>query len=272
MGTAVAGIAPGPVPAAIARSWLLHPATRLLNARPPVGADALVLDLEDAVPAESKPAGRVLVGDHLQRGSAWVRINDAASPHWSDDLAALAGMPGLAGVVLAKAESAADVERTAARLRPGTRIVPMVESAASLERAEEIARHPATFRIAFGVGDFRRDTGIADDRIALAHARSRLVVASVSAGIPHPIDGPTHGSDDDVRSGVAHGRAMGMTGCLLLDPERIDAVHDALSPSGDELAWARGVLEADGPRDGSYAPTLARAQALLELHRQLTGS
>jgi citrate lyase subunit beta/citryl-CoA lyase len=173
--------------------------------------------------------------------------------------------------VLAKAESPADVRRTSELLGRGVRIVPMVESASSLEQAEGIARHSATFRIAFGVGDFRRDTGVSADPIALAPVRSRLVVASVAAGIRPPIDGPTHGSADAVLAGVAHGRAMGMTGALVLDAARLPVVHEALSPSAAELAWARDVLSDDGPRDGAYAPALARANAVLTLHEQLGG-
>lgn len=257
------------VPASVARSWLLHPATALDALRGQPTPDVLVLDLEDAVPESAKSGARLEVAEFLSRHRAWVRINDAASSHWQHDLDALSGLPGLAGVVLAKVESPADVRRTATSLGDGLRIVPMVESASSLEQVEGIARHAATFRIAFGVGDFRRDTGISGDPIALAPARSRLVVASVAAGIRAPIDGPTHGSADAVAAGVTHGRAMGMTGALVLDPARLAVVHEALSPSAAELAWARDTLAADGQRDGSYAPTLARANALIALSEQL---
>ncbi|MGX5680704.1 HpcH/HpaI aldolase/citrate lyase family protein [Schumannella luteola] len=229
-------------------------------------ADALVLDLEDGVASDDKREARRWVEHELESAPAWVRINDIASGHWDADLAAISGLPGLLGVVLAKAETAADVRDTIARLPAGVPVVPMVESAASLQRVEEIAAAGAA-RIAFGVGDFRRDTGIGPDALALAFARSRLVIASVAAGIPRPIDGPPIG---DVDGWIRQSRAMGMTGSLVLDPTVIPSVAAAHSPSAEEIDWARSFLDrSDAPRNGGYRPTAERARGILELTERL---
>src|SRR6478735_7443340 len=93
---------------AIARSWLLVPGTRSesFDDMAASRADAVVLDIEDAVDPSNKPQARQDVAEWLRGGGrAWVRINDAASPFWADDLAGLAGIPSLLGVMLAKTES-----------------------------------------------------------------------------------------------------------------------------------------------------------------------
>lgn len=153
---------------AIARSWLLVSGSKPEGFADAAasGADAIVLDVEDAVAVGAKAAARdAVVGWLSGGGRAWVRINDATTTHWSADLDALAGAHGLEGVMLAKAESVAQVAATADRLRPGTPIVALIESAVGLEDASAIARHPSTFRLAFGVGDFRRDTGMGASEI-----------------------------------------------------------------------------------------------------------
>ncbi len=269
----VATAAPSPVSSSassispeLARSWLLVPGTVTGEQRGPI-PDITVWDLEDGVPAELKGAARERVAARLDGEPAWVRIGDAASASWSDDLTSIGRHPGLLGIVLAKAEGAHDVQRTADRLPRNLPIVPMIESGAALELVSEIARHPATLRLAFGVGDFRRDTGIGDDPIALAYPRSRMVVASAAAGIASPIDGPSHCAPDSLADAVRHGRTMGLGGKLVLDRAQLDTVNRELSPSSDEIAWAVGLLDAPAPSgiDGSYAPTIARARRVVQL-------
>ena len=167
-----------------ARSWLLVPATspEAFSAAVDSKVDAVILDIEDAVAPAAKPHARDAVVAWLEAGnSAWVRINDATTPFWADDLAALSGIDTLAGIMLAKTESGSQVEATASKLADGTRILALVESAMGLEATPEIARADSTFRLAFGSGDFRRDTGMSDDPLAMAYPRSRLVVSSRAA-------------------------------------------------------------------------------------------
>ncbi|MCZ4559551.1 CoA ester lyase [Rhodococcus sp. IEGM 1401] len=257
-----------------ARSWLLVPATKPETFGDAVASevDAVILDIEDAVAPAKKPAAREAVVQWLGEGnSAWVRINDATTPYWADDLAALSGLPGLVGVMLAKTESGGQVEATAARLAPGTPILALVESAIGLEAATEIARAESTFRLAFGSGDFRRDTGMSDDPLAMAYPRSRLVVSSRAARIPGPIDGPTLTANDSILGrDAALTLSMGMTGKLCMHSEQAAIVNRELAPSPTDVSWARDVIDALGAdgahvKDGSDLPRLAKALKINEL-------
>lgn len=259
-----------------ARSWLLVPATKpdTFSEAVASGVDAVILDIEDAVTPANKPAARDSVVRWLGQGnSAWVRINDATTPHWADDLEALSGLPGLVGVMLAKTESGGQVEATAARLKPGTPILALVESAVGLEAATEIARADSTFRLAFGSGDFRRDTGMSDDPLAMAYPRSRLVVSSRVARLPGPIDGPTLTANDSILGrDAALTLSMGMSGKLCMHTDQVAIVNRELAPSPTDVSWARDVIDALGTdgahvKDGSDLPRLAKALKISELAR-----
>lgn len=251
-----------------ARSWLLVPATRpqAFSAAVDSEVDAVILDIEDAVSPAAKPAAREAVVSWLEAGnSAWVRINDATTSFWADDLAALSGVGTLAGVMLAKTESGGQVDATAARLPDGTRILALVESAMGLEAVADTARADSTFRLAFGSGDFRRDTGMSDEPLAMAYPRSRLVVASRAARLPGPIDGPTLAANDGILArDSALTLSMGMTGKLCMRAEQAPTVNRELAPAPNDVTWAHQVVDelgADGARvkDGSDLPRLAKA-------------
>jgi citrate lyase subunit beta/citryl-CoA lyase len=254
-----------------ARSWQLVSALRdELFDRAMLGrADQIVLDLEDAIDASLKDAARDKVVDWLSSGgSAWVRINDWTTVDWSDDLAALAGVPGLKGVMLAKTEAAEQVTDTFQRLGGQTPVVTLIESALGIEDAADIARARGAYRLAFGSGDYRRDTGASNTPLAMAYPRTRLVLASRIGGLPGPIDGPTVASTHPVlREQAADAVALGMTGKLCLDHEQPAVINESMSPSPADVAWALDFLaefEADGRviRDGSDKPRLARAETI----------
>ena len=169
----------------LARSWLLVNAVQpeRFAAAEESEADIVILDIEDAVAPKDKDAAREHAVQWLSGGhNAWVRLNGYGTKWWEDDVAALAqtlpqsvGGPlaegGLAGVVLAMVESTDHVNETAARL-PGIPVVALVETARGLQRINSIAAAKGTYRLAFGIGDFRRDTGFGESPAALAYARS----------------------------------------------------------------------------------------------------
>ena len=265
---------PRSVGADIARSWLLVPATRpeSFDAAARSRADAVILDIEDAVDPLNKAQARDSVLSWLDEGGrAWVRINDATSSFWADDLSALSGNPNLLGVVLAKTEAAEQVRATAAKLSGTVPIIALVESAVGIEEAVNIARAPGAFRLAFGSGDFRRDTGMSADAEAMAYPRARLVVASRVGGLPGPIDGPTVGTSMPIlRENAVITVSMGMTGKLCLAVEQTSVVNEVISPTPTEVAWALDFLadfERRGRviRDGSDLPRLGRAQKIQNL-------
>ena len=174
--------------------------------------------------------------------------------------------------MLAMVESVDHVTETAKRL-PNIPIVALVETARGLERITEIAAAKRTFRLAFGIGDFRRDTGFGEDPATLAYARSRFTIAAKAAHLPSAIDGPTIGSNPlKLIEATAVSVEFGMTGKICLSPDQCSVVNEGLSPSQDEIAWAKeffAEFERDGGevRNGSDLPRIARATKILELAR-----
>lgn len=264
------------IDAELSRSWLLVAATNPGNfdAAESSRADQIILDIEDAVDPRLKDGARSDVIDWLSNGgSGWVRINDRTSDFWSDDVDALVRVPGLRGVMLAKTESPSQISETFDRLRGVTPVIALVESALGIEEAANIARARGAYRLAFGSGDYRRDTGTSADDMAMAYPRSRLVVASRVGNLPGPIDGPTVGSSHPVlRDQGSHAVALGMTGKLCLDVEQLPIINEVISPTRSDTKWARDFLddfEARGRviRDGSDPPRLGRAQKIDRLAR-----
>ncbi|MGM7666639.1 HpcH/HpaI aldolase/citrate lyase family protein [Microbacterium sp. A93] len=262
------------LPAKLSRSWLLVNAAKPEDFAPGLAseADSVLFDMEAAVPADQKDAARANVVEALNGGmSAWVRINGIDTDDWQQDLEALSQTQGLRGVMLALAEQPEQVTLTAMRLRAGTPVIALIETAVGLDNATAVAKAPGTFRLAFGTNDFRKDTGISDDPMAMAYARSRLVIASRVGKLPGAIDGPP-GVTDETPAVVESSRvtqSMGMTGRLCLNRGQAESINLALSPSEDELSWAVDMLEAHqsgaSVGDGSYLPRLARAQKIADL-------
>lgn len=262
------------VPAEISRSWLLvsGTATDRFETSQRSRADQIILDIEDAVDPAAKPSARQGVAAWLAGGGeAWVRINDVTTDFWADDVEELRGLPGLQGVMLAKTESPAQVTDTWHRLGGQTPVIALVESALGIEESVSIARAQGAFRLAFGSGDYRRDTGTSADTLAMAYPRSKLVVASRVGDLPGPIDGPTVGSSHPIlreQSQVAV--SLGLTGKLCLDTEQLPVINEVISPTPTDVAWAQDFLddfEARGKviRDGSDLPRLGRAQKIQRL-------
>lgn len=262
------------LPARLSRSWMLITAAadeERLAAALESEADSILIDLEDGTPADQKTEARERVMHWLNNGvEAWVRINKFGTEEWHKDVEELPKAKGLRGVMLAEVEDAAMVTRTAMMLPPGTPIIALIESAIGIVNAVDIACAPGVFRLAFGIGDFRKDTGMAADALSLAYVRSQLVLASRVGELPGPIDGPSVGKHGvDLMKDCSITSAAGMTGKLTLDPAQVDTINISLAPSEDEIQWARDLLQKqDGdamPKDGSYLPRLARAKKVSQL-------
>ncbi len=258
----------------LARSWLLVNGSQADKFDPAARsrADIVVLDIEDAVAPKDKAAARENVVRWLDAGNTdWVRINGFGTPWWADDIEALSKST-LGGVMLAMVESVDHVTETAKRL-PNVPIVALVETARGLERITEIAAAKGTFRLAFGIGDFRRDTGFGENPATLAYARSRFTIAAKAAHLPGAVDGPTVGSSAlKLSEATAVSAEFGMTGKICLTPDQCPTVNEGLSPSQEEITWAKEFFaeyERDGGeiRNGSDLPRIARANKILDLAR-----
>lgn len=257
-----------------ARSWLLVPGTRtheLADTIRGYGPDAVILDLEDGVAPEDRARARDEIHDWAARGGkAWLRVNAATTADWSIDLDFAARCPGILGVVLAKTESAEQVDATWARLGDfDGGLVGLVESATGVLEAASIARAKALTRLAFGSGDFRHDTAATDDSATVMGARAHLVLASRSAGLPGPIDGPSLASDlGGLRTYCRRSLATGMGGTLCVKPDHVRTINTEFAPSPEEVqrAWELLAHRAESI-DGSYLPRLRAAEAVLDRAR-----
>jgi itaconate CoA-transferase len=211
------------------------------------GADEVICDLEDSVAEDSKDQARHHVAQWLaQDGSAWVRINAFLTPSCEPDLAALADLPGLRGVVVPKAEDPATLAALGQRLRPGAGILALIETAAGVLRAPAIARCPAVSRLAFGSIDFAADIDAAHDDEVLLTATAALVYASRAAAKPAPVDGVTTALDgpEGVARDAFRARQRGFGGKLCIHPMQVPAAARAFRPTAAESTRAREIVAA----------------------------
>lgn len=223
------------------------------------GADAVVLDLEDAVAEDAKAAARDAISNWAalaaadERRRVVVRSNDAASPHFADDLRLLRDA-GLASLMLPKAEHVEHIGAVRAVL-PEAGILPLVESARGIARCEAIAAAPGVVRLVFGTLDFALDLDLDIDADAepLAYAAGQLAIASRVAERLPPVAGVTPQIDDEARllADLAWARRRGFGAKLCIHPKQVAPVHAALAPSAQELEHARRVLAAEAASPGA---------------------
>jgi citrate lyase subunit beta/citryl-CoA lyase len=237
-----------------ARSFLFVPGNRPERFAKALasGANAVIVDLEDAVPLDAKDTARTaLLGawsgfDTAERARLLVRVNPAGTPWHEADLAALGGLPGLGAVMLPKAENAQQVEH--AFMARGVLVLPLIESAEGVGQMEAIARAQGVLRLGLGHIDLQADLGLScgPDEAELAPIRVALVVASHRAGLPAPVDGVTTATTDgDVLAVDAQrSRRFGFGAKLCIHPAQVAGVHQALAPTEAECDWARRVLAA----------------------------
>lgn len=271
---------------ALARSFLFVPATRPERYAKALasGADAVIIDLEDAVAPADKSAARQMLAQAwpglpvAERGRVLVRLNASGTPWHDDDLALLAALD-VAGGVLPKAESAAVLVRVAAAIGSACALLPMIESVAGLDALNALARSPGVARLVFGNLDFQADAGMAcgPDEVELTPVRLALVLASRRAGLAAPVDGVTAGTHDtaQLQCDALRGRRGGFGGKLCIHPSQVAGVNAAFTPSRAELDWARRVLaafEAAGGGVFSLDGRMVDAPVLLLARRALAQS
>ncbi|MHA7777738.1 HpcH/HpaI aldolase/citrate lyase family protein [Roseibium sp. M-1] len=232
-------------------------------------ADAVILDLEDAVPADQKDGARSNLRTDFTGKPVIVRMNAAATPWHADDAEVLRTLKP-AGVMLPKAEDPCEIHRLWQSLGGKIPLIALVESARGLADAQAIAGLEGVIRLAFGSIDYCADLGCAHKREVLLPVRSELVLASRLAGIAAPIDGVTAELNDLTLTyeDAAHARDLGMTGKLCIHPKQVVEVRRAFAPTEAEIAWAKRVLASgDGAVavDGSMVdePVRIRARAIL---------
>ncbi|GAA5122581.1 CoA ester lyase [Haloechinothrix salitolerans] len=241
-----------------ARSWLFVPGNRpdRFSKALKAGADAVVIDLEDAVADADKDEARDVVVRTIEQGvldgSVFLRLNALGSPFGSRDLAELArlgSLDGLSGVLLPKVEHADQVAAFRDRMGGHLPVVAIVETAQGLARVNSIAQADGVSRLVSGNLDLAEDLGCDFDTPGVrGHVEFPIVLASRVAGLPPPVEGPETqlGEPTVVEAAARAARALGFGAKICIHPSQVDAVHRGLRPPEGELARARRVLAAVG--------------------------
>jgi citrate lyase subunit beta/citryl-CoA lyase len=256
-------------------------------------ADAVILDLEDAVAIAEKPAAREAVAAALARprqGLLYVRVNAVDTEFCHGDLMGVI-RPGLDGIILPKVESPAalttidwllvQLERERDLPTGAIDLIPIIETARGLQHIDTIlAAETRVRRIAFGAGDFTLDVNMAWSRgeTEIAHARAVIATASRASGIEAPLDTvwvdltDPEGLEASARMALAYG----FQGKMCIHPDQIAVVNNVFTPSAGEVAFAERVVaafaEAEGTGsaaiqiDGKFIdyPIVYRAQRVLQ--------
>ena len=240
---------------ALARSFLFVPGHRPERFAKALasGADAVIIDLEDAVPLDAKDTARSALlsawadFDADQRARLLVRVNPAGTTWHEADLAAVASLSGLGALMLPKAENPQQLEH--AFTACGVPVLPLIESAEGVGQMDAIARASGVLRLGLGHIDLQADLRIicGPDEAEIAPIRLAMVVASRRAHLPAPVDGVTTATTDpDVLARDAQrSRRFGFGAKLCIHPAQVAGVHQALAPTEAECDWACRVLAAE---------------------------
>ncbi|MFL9998712.1 CoA ester lyase [Paraburkholderia sediminicola] len=239
------------------------------------GADAVIIDLEDAVAPVDKNQAREAIASWVATDRpVLIRVNANGTP-WFEHDAQLGKLRGVAGIVLPKAESASDVISLVSLAKRKIPVFPLIESAKGMWNALEIAKAPHVHQLMFGTLDFCADMGIESDGDELNPFRAPLVMISRIAGIRAPIDGVTPAIDDVERLTVEtrRGKRWGFAGKLCIHPKQVPIINNCYVPSDSELRWAKRVVDAFERANGAAIavdgkmvdrPVILRAQSILE--------
>jgi len=266
------------------RSYLFVPGTRpdRFAKACAAGADAVILDLEDSVAPADKAKAREAIAEWLSAARpVMVRVNTSDSQWFGDDLS-LAKRPGIAGVLLPKAERVEEIGVLAESFGAGVAILPQIETARGFQNTRALAGDGNVQRLLFGSIDFQLDLGMAAEEDELLYFRSQLVLDSRLAGILPPVDGVTTDLDsaERVRADTLRARRLGFGGKMCIHPKQVPVVNECFAPNALEEAWARRVVEASAAAPGAAIsvdgkmvdrPVLARAEVILALVAQLRG-
>ncbi len=245
------------------RSLLFVPATsaRKLEKAFASAADGVIVELEDAVATAEKPQARQQAAAALgarRDGQVFQRVNAVSTCFCYDDLL-VAAAAALDGVVLPKAESAAELamvdwlltqlEAKADKPAGSIELTPIIETARGLAAAAEIARASKRIRrLAFGAVDLAldMDLDLADEAGAMSNARFALALASRQAGLEGPLDTVFVDINDPegLRASTMRARAMGFGGKACIHPAQLDIVNEVFTPDPAALDRAQTIVSA----------------------------
>ncbi|WP_227680694.1 HpcH/HpaI aldolase/citrate lyase family protein [Psychrobacter proteolyticus] len=263
------------------KTWLFVPATRIDRVAKAFasGADAVIVDLEDAVALESKAAAREALQQYYDSADyqpIWVRINKSGSEEFFKDIVLCQKMPHLAGVLLAKAEQAEDINNV--HQLTNLPVIALIESAIGLYQLDNMAKAVGLAAFSYGFLDLCNDLQVqvgtpAADIIA-NQTRYQLILTSKVHELAAPIDTvyPDFNDQIGLRARVQLWSQMGMSGMLCIHPKQVAVVQQALQPTDETLLFAQRVVE-EYERSGQAvfkidgemvdAPVIERSRQLL---------
>lgn len=236
------------------------------------GADAVCIDLEDAVPREGKAEARAAALAALGDPRLTIRINGLTTAHAADDLAALAAAPVRPSLLfLPKVESVVELGPVQAL---GIPLVPLIETPKGLRVAHEIGAAPAVVAMMFGGGDFSAELGVDLAWEPLLFARSQFVMACAEAGVP-AIDVPWIRIDqvEGLVEETRRAKALGFSAKAAIHPNQIATIHQVMRPTAAEIAEAEEAAAAFAAAGGAAvrfkgkmleAPVVRRYRRILE--------
>ena len=251
------------------------------------GADAVIVDLEDAVARSAKVAARQALDSAIPPRSQrprpiFLRINDVTTPWWRHDLATATAI-GADGVMVPKLEDTEQLVLVRCAMAEdgcAAELIAILETARGLRNGHDIMSDGPT-RTNLGVGDLSRDLGLTLDRdeVIIAPYRAKIVLDARAAGAPAPLDTvwPDLADEAGLAASAARAQAMGFGGKLAIHPKQIAPINAAFTPTAAALGKARRVAaafdeaEASGNAaievDGEFVdyPVAERARAIVAL-------
>lgn len=239
------------------------------------GADALIVDLEDAVPLSLKDVALERVKEWLTtlpdpgEVEIWVRINGGTRRR--SETLALAGSPRLTGLALAKADDAGEVAAVGSVLDElgdtTTRLMPLIESAVAVLDARAIAAVPRVHRLQIGEVDLTGELGIepGPDEAELLALRTQVLVASLAAGIAPPMAPVSRVTRDMVAfaESTRRARRQGFVGRACIHPAQVAVVHEVFTPSEEEVSAAHETVQLATAAEQSGSGVVLDAQGRL---------
>lgn len=222
-----------------------------------LGADGVIIDLEDAVAINEKDTGRILVREYLKtfddrKTDVFVRINPLDSPYFYEDLDAIKDLD-IKGIVLPKAsiESMTALDKYLKENNLKLDIIALVETALGLEEATGVARAcDQVIGLFLGAEDLTLDLGAIRTKESkeIEFARSRIIAAAKATGV-QALDTPFTDTDDieGLVKDTLYAKGLGMTGKTVISPRHVDEINRAFSPSKEDITYAIRVM--DGVKD-----------------------
>lgn len=234
------------------KTWLFVPATRIDRVEKAFasGTDAVIVDLEDAVATTDKVQARKDLQVYYNSQDyqpIWVRINKAGSEEFFKDVVLCQQMPNLAGVLLAKAEQASDIEN--AHNMTGLPVIALIETALGLYQIDSMAKSAGLLAFSYGFLDLCNDlqvhVGTAAADVIANQIRYQLLLTSKVHQLLAPIDTVYTDFNDGKGLGqrVQLWSQMGMSGMLCIHPKQVATVKQSLQPTDADIEFARRVIE-----------------------------